>query len=329
MKQGQKSIIKKLITNNSGQAVVEYVLLAIIVVSLVIGMGKVFTALDDGFDQYMGGYISCLMEYGELPSLGVSAAELKKHTGNTGKKCDAQFASFSFEEGRPPTGGGGSSGSNGSGSNQAGGSGRNGSNGDRNGDGSGNGKGSGNGVGDGDGDGDSGDTANGFGSGSGGSGGRRDRNKRSGAPQGGYATADTPVEFENTKTRIIEDEEDDANSEKNKARRRRNLTNNGGYEPYRAITGRMKQELEKQQKRRSTPRQPTRSVTVISKEESRFVPTKKPLSRAVAAEGGEMKDSGGNFTFGNIIRWLLIAAMVVAIIIFFGGQVLNYSNSKD
>jgi Flp pilus assembly pilin Flp len=327
VKQAQKSIFTKLINNNRGQAVVEYVLLAIIVVSLIIGMGKVFTALDDGFNQYMGGYISCLMEYGELPSLGVQEADLKKHTASTGKKCDAQFASFSFAEGRPPTGGGGSAGSNsGSSTNQSSSSGR-GSGGDRNADASGDGKATGNGVGDSDSDG--GDSSGGFAGGSGGRGRGGDRGKKSGASQGGYATADSPMEFENTKTRVIEDEEADSESARNKGRRRRNLTNNGGYEPYRAITGRMKQELEKQQKRRSTPRQPTRTVTTLTKEELRFVPVKKPISRAVAAEGAEMKDSGNNFTFGNIIRWLLIAAMVLAIIIFFGGQVLNYSNSKD
>ncbi len=329
MKQGQKSIINKLIRNNSGQAVVEYVLLAIIVVSLVIGIGKVFKVIDDGFNQYMGGYIACLMEYGELPSLGVREADLKKHTSSTGKKCDAEFGSFSFAEGRPPTGGGGSSGSSGSGSsNQAAGNGRGGSNSDRNADGSGNGNGSGNSVGDG--SGDENETANGFARGSGGGGGRgSDRSKRSTTNQGGYATADAPTEFENTKTRVIEEEDDVANSEKNRSRKRRNLTNNGGYEPYRAITGRMKQELEKQQSRRSTPRQPIRTVTTISKEEVRFAPTRKTLSRNVAAEGEEMKDSGNNFSFGNIIKWLLIAAIVLSIIVFFGGQVLNYSNSKD
>ena len=326
MKQGQKSIINKLITNNRGQAVVEYVLLAIIVVSLIIGMGKVFTALDDGFNQYMGGYISCLMEYGELPSLGVQAAELKKHTGNTGKKCDAQFGAFSFAEGRPPTGGGG--GSNGSNSsNQASGTGRNGSGGNRGADDSGNGKGTGGSAGEGSGD-DDGDTASGLTGGRGGRGGRGgDRSTNS--SQGGYATADAASEFENTKTRVIEDESEDDDAARNNARKRRNLTNNGGYEPYRAITGRMKQEFDKQQKRRPTPRQPTRTVTVLTKEDLRFVPVKKPITRALAAEGTEMKDSGNNFSFGNIIRWLLIAAMVVAIIIFFGGQVLNYSNSKD
>lgn len=327
MKQGQKSIIKKLITNNSGQAVVEYVLLAVVVVSLIIGMGKVFTVIDDGFNKYMGGYISCLMEYGELPSLGVQDADLKKHTANTGKKCDAQFGAFSFAEGRPPTGGG-SNGQGGSGTNQAGGNGRNGSGNDRNGDGSGDGKVSGKGVDGSDGDGDN-DTANGFASGSGGRGGRGDKNKRSPTAQGAVATADAPMEFEESKTRVIEEEEDGADSEKNKARRRRSLTNNGGYEPYRAITGRMKQEIEKQQKRRSTPRQPTRTVTTLTKEEVRFVPVRKAISRSVAVEGAEMKDSGNNFSFGNIIKWLLIAAMVLAIIVFFGGQVLNYSNSKD
>ena len=322
MKQGQKSIIIRCIKNNSGQAVVEYVLLAIIVVTLIMGMGKVFRVLDDGFNQYIGGYISCLMEYGELPSLGVQAADLKKHTGNTGKKCDAQFAAFSFAEGRPLNGGGGSSSG---GANQATGSGRGGANG-RGGDGS-SGKGTGGEVAEASAGDEAGDTASGLTRGRGGRGGRGgDKNNSS---QGGYSKADAPFEAEESKTRVIEDMSEEDDSAKNNSRRRRNLSNNSGNEPYRAITGRMKQELEKQQKRRAIPRQPTRTVTLLTNDEPRFTPVKKPIARAVASESKEMNDSGANFSFGNIIRWLLIAAMVLAIIIFFGGQVMNYSNSKD
>lgn len=328
MKQGQKSIINRLISNNGGQAVVEYILLSVIIVSLIIGMGKVFTALDEGFNQYLGGYIACLMEYGELPSLGVQAEELKKHTNNTGKKCDAQFAAFTFTDGRPSTNSGGSnggSGGSGSSSNQAGGG--RGNNGDGRGNGSGGDGGSGNKVSSSDDDDGENDTANGIMRGSGGRG-RGDRKGRSSA-QGGYATADSPIEAEDSRTRVIEDEEDSENAAKNNSRKKRNLTNNRGYEPYRAVTGRMKQEFDKAQKRRPAIRQPSRTVTALSKDEERFVPVRKIVSRTVAADVKARDDNEAGLSFGNFIRWILIAGVVVAIVIFFGGQVLNYSNSKD
>lgn len=162
-----------------------------------------------------------------------------------------------------------------------------------------------------------------------GGGGRGDRKAGRASSQGSYATADAPIESEDSRTRVIEDEEDSENSAKNNSRKKRNLTNNRGYEPYRAVTGRMKQELEKAQKRRPTIRQPSRTVTALSKDEARFVPVRKIVSRTVASDVKARDDTEAGLSFGNFLRWVLIAGVVVAIVIFFGGQVLNYSNSKD
>ena len=113
MKQDQKYSFGRLLLNQSGQAAIEYVLLIVVIVSLIFGVKKAFNNVDDFISHYIGDYVTCLMEYGELPSLGVVAADQKKHLGGTGKKCDEDFAGFTFEGGVPAAGGssGSSSGS--------------------------------------------------------------------------------------------------------------------------------------------------------------------------------------------------------------------------
>lgn len=49
--------------------------------------------------------------------------------------------------------------------------------------------------------------------------------------------------------------------------------------------------------------------------------------RALASAGDS--DEGFEFSFGNILRWLLIAALIIAIVLFIGGQVLQVSKSID
>jgi hypothetical protein len=91
----------------------------------------------------------------------------------------------------------------------------------------------------------------------------------------------------------------------------------------------MKQEFEKAQKRRPTIRKPSQTVTALSKDEARFIPVRKIVTRTVASDVKARDDGEAGLSFGNFIRWILIAGVVVAIVIFFGGQILNYSNSKD
>ncbi len=57
--------------NNQGQALIEYVLMLVIIVSLVLMlMTQIFKPFGDFIQSYMGSYVGCLLEYGELPSLG-------------------------------------------------------------------------------------------------------------------------------------------------------------------------------------------------------------------------------------------------------------------
>lgn len=53
----------------------------------------------------------------------------------------------------------------------------------------------------------------------------------------------------------------------------------------------------------------------------------KVLKRTPASDASG--DDGFEFSFGNILRWLLIIALIIAIVIFIGGQILQVSKSVD
>jgi cobalamin biosynthesis Mg chelatase CobN len=85
--------------DSSGQSVVEYVLILVVTVSLVIGLGtQIFKPLQGFLKSYMGDYVACLLETGELPSLGSQDAKAALQD----QGCNAQFAAASIGSGRPP-----------------------------------------------------------------------------------------------------------------------------------------------------------------------------------------------------------------------------------
>jgi hypothetical protein len=71
--QKQTNILRQ----NSGQALIEYVLILIITVSLVLALvAQVFKPMQTFVQNYMGDYVQCLLETGELPSFGYADAEI-------------------------------------------------------------------------------------------------------------------------------------------------------------------------------------------------------------------------------------------------------------
>lgn len=93
--------------NQSGQAVIEYVLMLVISVSLVVLLAtQIFTPFQNFLKAYIGDYVQCLLEVGELPSLG------GEDTRVADEGCNAKFEAASISDGRPSKGSG-SSGSNG------------------------------------------------------------------------------------------------------------------------------------------------------------------------------------------------------------------------
>jgi len=89
--------------NQKGQGTVEYVLLLVVVIAIA---GAVLTRFFKPFDSwaknYLGAYFLCLLDTGELPSLGGQ--------GSTGE-CNANFEAFSLAGGRAEKEGEGKSGS--------------------------------------------------------------------------------------------------------------------------------------------------------------------------------------------------------------------------
>lgn len=79
--------------NVGGQSTVEYVLILTVTVSVVLLFSSMFyQPFKIYLNNYMGQYLQCLLDYGELPKLG----------GNdTTSECDSEFKAFRIGDGRP------------------------------------------------------------------------------------------------------------------------------------------------------------------------------------------------------------------------------------
>jgi Flp pilus assembly pilin Flp len=77
-------------SDQSGQAMIEYILVVIIAVTMLFLAKGIFSNMNNYISGYVGGYFKCLMIQGELPAIGVSDGDLSKHTG-AGYKCSASL----------------------------------------------------------------------------------------------------------------------------------------------------------------------------------------------------------------------------------------------
>ena len=85
----------RLLGQQGGQAVLEYILVLVVVVAIILGgFYQMNTAFKVWAQSYFGDYLSCLLETGELPALGgaVNAA---------GGICNDLYEPFSIDKGRP------------------------------------------------------------------------------------------------------------------------------------------------------------------------------------------------------------------------------------
>lgn len=91
--------------NQRGQAVLEYTLILLVLVAILLGgVWQLNDAFGRWANNYFGEYFRCLMEVGELPSLGVGSQGV----------CDQFYEPFSLANGRPRSEGSSSSGGSGS-----------------------------------------------------------------------------------------------------------------------------------------------------------------------------------------------------------------------
>lgn len=306
---------QNLFRNQRGQSVIELVLILIVSVSMLFLAKNMFTGLSDFMNKYMGDYIACLMEYGELPSLGVENADLKNHKEGAGggKVCDSKFNGFTIASGRNSMGGsGGQSGSApDSASNK-----NNSDNADKTGSGA-----------------DSAANSKNASAGSGGAGrggsrsgsGSNDEPSRSDAT---YGTADDASRAAQSKSRVLDEEDDEQDARMGRDRYGSGNSSRVSYRraPYRAVSGRLQAEIEKSIKK--APRAPSSRIVTVLEEGYRFKAYKKTFIPPTIKEYAPPPEDEG-FSFGGFLKWIIIAGIIIAIVILLGSQILNYSNSKD
>jgi hypothetical protein len=339
VEQGQKISFKNITRRGQGgQALVEYILLLVIMVSLVLGMKKGFSNLSKSMDSYVGDYVKCLMEYGELPSLGVADPDLNRHsvTGGLGKTCDSKFEPFTFSGGFAATstgGGGGGPGGSGGGSGGT-------SSGSSSGSNSNNKNSSSNAS-------NNSNNSNGSDSGSnsddGNGGGKNSRGNKSSSyanrqvrrSSDSFATSDNGADASSAgtaKIRILEDNQDDAKKNRDRNSRKAYYRPNQYIyttDKYKAITGGELAQIEKTLPRKAKAPVTRTIASPIDDSGMGFGPSRRNFTPPEREQAQIKQSEESGFSFGYLMRWLLIAGIIVAIVVFFGGQIMNYSNSQD
>lgn len=100
-KLAEKSQKRSRLSGDYGQGMVEYLLMIVVSVSLLVGLSTaLFKPVREFLNMYMGSYVSCLLETGELPSLGNDDAK----TVLQDQGCNAHFQAATLKFGRPPAG---------------------------------------------------------------------------------------------------------------------------------------------------------------------------------------------------------------------------------
>lgn len=268
-----------------GQATIEYVLLLIVSVSLLLAlMTQVFTPLQKFLQAYMGTYVQCLLEYGELPALSGDSGS------DSDSECNARFEDFSLTAGRPSKGGEGGSGSDGDGSSS-------GSGGDEENSSGGNGRRA---------------TA-----GSGGSG--RSRLITNGP---GTAGADGSGD-----QKIIEIEVSSAGAGTGSFVSRggtvgRPINRQQAFAVDQSQLSERDMKRVQQQKKQNERSQASITEATEPKAPTRFAVDPPPVSASIDLKEDEL-------TFGSFLRMLIIIGIILAIVIFVGGQFLQMSKSAS
>ncbi len=306
--------IKDSQNSEKGQAVIEYMLVLIITITMLYSLKGVFKSLDDFMYSYMGAYVSCLMEYGELPARGVEAAELKQNQGggsSGGKVCNSKFDGFTLADGirekgtsaSGPQFGGSKKFTDSKAKTNAAGEKSAGQNTTANADSA-------------DSDSNNGKSSSRYANG---------RIKRS-TNSPGTGTADNGSVTTDDKTRVLEDEElAGPNSRGLGGTRSTNIV----YERrrYKAITGKLAEDINKKLKPARAPT--SRTLQTIDDGNYRIGPRKSVFVPPEIKAANNTEDDTDGFQFGKFIKWLMIAGMAITLFIFFGSQIMSFMNSQE
>lgn len=263
--------------DQSGQAMIEYILILAISVALVLGLAnQLYKPFGSWLQNYMGAYLECLIDIGELPSLG--------YEGGSGE-CNTKFQPGTLGAGRPPragSGGGNNSANKGAGSESGGGGSGGGSAGDR--------------------------------------GGRSSAGSR-GFPVGTNSGADGPGSGSGSKVLT------EALPETRYFRMRSSafaVSNETGRRSSTGVTGIISMEQEKIKKREQRAFTTARLDNSEGESQRGKKLIVKPGERKIAAE-----ETAPAWGFSQYLKYFLILIIIIAIILFLGGQVLQISKSME
>lgn len=270
--------------NDRGQAVIEYVLMLIITVSLILMLvTQIFKPMQAFVQSFMGDYMACLLETGELPALG-------QDTGQSECKINFQNVAGSVNN---------SSSSSGSSSNNSSSS-------------SSTSKSSSN---------------NSESSTSGSSGTYAGSNSRS--------PGNNSISRQRSPSKGI-----DSSSGPNGKVVEIALEGGGAGGFYRSNTGGTYVEVGRRvasvpitgltaEERKKLEKKGQGANKTTSIQGEGFSPPIKKTAVKKPDEKAQLVDEDKPVTFGNFIRWLFIAALVIALLIFLGGQALQFSKSAE
>lgn len=294
----------KKLAQESGQAILEYTLLLVIVVTILTGSIYQFSSAFQAFtDSYFGDYLQCLIESGELPQLG----------GDDEGICNSSFQAFSLANGRPIDSSSTNSASGSSGDSNVGGGGVYGGS-NPNSSGTTVGRAPGTSVGAGSSSGNLGASSGGPGSSSGNSGGSLGGGRTNRVSVGGQGNKGA---FGNNKNKKVPFNPTantytdlGANGSGSGLRSRRILRSYGSETEGGDIEG--------------GPNASSNAVAGVAGQGGRD--KKVPISeRKPASNDDEVQE----MSFGNFMRYLVIFCMVVAVILFLGGQIQSITKSMD
>lgn len=276
---GPRTIAGRLKSSETGQGIVEYILLIVVVVAIATAvMNTFFKPFNAWAKNYVGDYIYCLLDQGELPGLGGE---------NTVEECEKGFEQFTAAGGRPAKSGSTSQSEDDEG--EKGGRSRL--------------------------------ASPSSSSSAGGAGGRSGRSRTAGIGSG----------FDNGESAKTSKTTDVTGS----YGRRQNARFSSGSRigggsmravEYNGITGSMQREQDRIRKREEK----VRSIARVSDAASSFV---RGGNRAIPMELNSKKASEFNleagWSFGESFRILLIIAIIIALIMFVGSQVMQISKSME
>ncbi len=277
-----------ILSNSRGQGTLEYTLLLLITIAILTALAQqIFKPFNRWLQNYMGSYLECLLDVGELPSLGY---------GEASGECNNLYESASVAFGRPPKN------VNLNGQQNPGNSGTN-----KNGNGE-------------NGGGDSSNTGNRQAGNSGNNSGRNN-NIRFNKPNNTGADG-----LGKDKNKVIQTPVDLADTQFYKVNTVSEGYNQSVGRRIRAVglAGLLASEKEKIKKRE----QKIQKLKVEEGDTESIVNQKKfvvkpPVAKEVADEAQE------EWTIGKFMRYAIILLLIIAIILFLGGQALQISKSMD